>query len=142
MLRQGKRFSSYWPVLVLPEDILGPTPELWVAFCSLIFKRDDKAPPSPPCLFFFSLLSLFPPLRRDTVGGRLHSCSGRRLSLHKCPSFISQAEGRLQRSGWLAITAEGGGTRHVTLPRSPSESNPSVNPTQFVKPDQWRVPRR
>lgn len=103
----GKQFSSCWPVLALPGDIQGPAPELLVAFWSLIFKMDDEAPCPPPCLFFF-FLSVFPPLCRDTVRGRLHSCSGRRLSLHKCPSFISQAEGRLYRSGWLVITPAGG----------------------------------
>lgn len=115
--RTGKQFSSCWPVLALPEDIQGPTTELLVAFCSLIFKMDDEAPCPPSCLFLFFFLSLFPLLCRDAVGGRLHSCSGRRLSLHKCPSFISQAEGRLYRSGWLTITAAGVG-RHMTLPHS------------------------
>lgn len=55
MLRQGKGFSSYWPVLVLPEDILGPNPEVWVAFWSFIFKRDDKAPCRPRVCFFSSV---------------------------------------------------------------------------------------
>lgn len=81
----------------------------------LNFQDGWRSPLSALVFVFF--LPVFSPLCRNTVGGRLHSCSGRRLSLHKCPSFISQAEERLYRSGWLAIMAAGV-ERHMTLPHS------------------------
>lgn len=117
-LTSGKWFSSCWPVLA----VRGPTAGLPLAIWSFIFKMDDEAPYPPLCLFLF-FLPVFSRLCRNTVGGRLHSCSGHCLSLHKCPSFISQAEGRLYRSAWLTIIAAGV-ERRMSLPHSLSEQQP------------------